>query len=61
MNLVEMLMNKDKILRDNLTLRCSNCGEEFNSVFDRLYISVKGECYVCNESELLASNILNNL
>lgn len=40
---------------------CYDCGERFFSPFDKLYISVKGACYTCDEDELLAKNIFKIL
>jgi len=61
MNMIEVLENQKTLLQNNLKLKCSKCQEEYFSPFDRLYILVKGECYICNEDEKLAENILNNI
>lgn len=60
MNLIEVLGKKDVILKQKIAT-CKKCGEEYFSPFDRLYIAVKGICYLCDEDEQLADNILKNI
>ena len=61
MNIVDVLKDKDILLKKNSKLICNNCNEEYFSPFDRLYILTKGQCYLCSPDERLAENILNNI
>ncbi|NHZ85781.1 MAG: hypothetical protein GWP19_07860 [Planctomycetia bacterium] len=61
MNIVEVAKKKEEILTPKYMVRCAKCCEEFFSPFDKLYIAVKEECYVCNEDEILTENIFKLL
>lgn len=61
MNIIEAFKNKDKILTPKNEIFCPTCKEQLYSPFDKIYITIKGECYTCNSDDRLADNILNNL
>ena len=61
MNIVQAFEKQEEILKHDNEVICSKCGKRFFSPSDKMYISVKGSCYVCDEDELLADNILKNI
>ncbi len=61
MNIMEVAEKKDKILKPDNKMRCNKCGEQYFSPFDKLYISVKGICYICDSDDLLSENIFKLL
>jgi len=61
MNLIQALENKKEILNPDKKVFCSRCNQQLFSPFDKIYITVKGQCYTCETDDNLANNILNNL
>lgn len=61
MSVIEVIKNKDLLLKQNMIVDCNCCNQKYYSIFERLYILAKGKCYFCESDDLLAENILKNI